>query len=133
MTPSGGNHGQGRRILPPYTKDAVPLDGGTISIYCGPRAWQLMRQPVRGRLGELQLRCELVFPADKPANAYRWPVEGLQVCVWGEDAPLDRVGELVMELLHAGAREVWLYDERYEPEPVHFTRQEYLNATARSA
>jgi hypothetical protein len=116
------------RVPPPYARTLAPPQGW-LNLYCGQMAWKLMRQPIAPSLADL--RCEIIYPADKPPSAYRWPVEDQSVYVWGHDAPLKRVGELVLELLAQGAWEVWLHDARYEPEPVQFTRREYLRECSR--
>lgn len=120
-----------RKLLPPYARDARPTEGGTLNIYCGPMAWRLMKQPIAPSLQEM--RCEIVYPADKHPSLYNWPVRDCSVHVYGHDADLRRVVQLLLEVLAAGALEAWLHDTRYEPEPTRFTREDYLSEIRRSA
>lgn len=112
--------------LPPFAKRAAPLDGW-LWVYCGSRAWKILMQPI-----DTPANCELIYPADKPPGAYRWPVRDLIVGVQGLDAPMAEVGALVFELLSQGATEVYLYDERFGTGAQHYSREEYLDACRRA-
>ena len=90
--------------LPPYAKTARVV-AGSLWIRCGDRGWNHMKR--NPHLGEI------VFPADRSANEYTWPVADLDVWIIGEDGDRDRVAGLCTALLQANARSVHLIDSRF--------------------
>lgn len=90
--------------LPPFAHNAK-IVVGQLWIRAGQQGWRFMKaNPQSG---------ECVFPGDKSANEYRWPVTGLVCWIVGGDCPIPRLSGLVVQLLVSGATEVHLIDRRY--------------------
>lgn len=115
-----------RQKLPPYA-NLIDAESDLVMIYCGEKAWELAKPGtvtapgkaiLRDSLGLLDL-CKfadrefervasIVYPRRADPGAYRWPVKDKDVLILSMGELRTVTDPLVMELLHQGARCVWV-------------------------
>jgi hypothetical protein len=93
------------RPLPPFAREIDRFDD-LVMVYCGQHAYEFARPNRPFRVASL------AFPRRADPSAYRWPVRGKQVLVFGKDEPRAAIDALVMELLQQGAYRVMTYCKR---------------------
>ena len=115
-----------RRRYPPFAKKVKPSKWQTnhAFVIAGSDAWG----QAESLFSSGQCQPAIAYPTDKPANAYRWPVHGMEVTIKNLGMPESDTEQLVHELLKAGAILVVNADHSTGEVSVH--RQEGLQNVA---
>lgn len=117
---------QPRLKSPPFAHQ-INREDDLVMIYCGEKAWRLAKPGLSAAPGgpilpdplglldqckfpdkEFERVASLVFPRRADPGEYRWPVKDKQVLILSMGELRTVTDPLVMELLHQGARSVWV-------------------------